>query len=49
MKQVDLNRIRQIVSKIKIAHKDTTEGKVQREAFRIRWGIRPEDVENSGR
>lgn len=36
--------IKKIVSKIKIYKRNTVEGEAQREAFRIRWGKRPEQL-----
>jgi hypothetical protein len=44
MKKLTLEQIRCAVSKIKIEKRDSKEGTIQREAFRIRWGKKPEDV-----
>lgn len=39
-----LERIRIAVSMIKVEKKDTEIGKAQREAFRGRWGKKPEEI-----
>lgn len=43
-KPLDLKEIRALLAQIKIQKRDTKEGQAQREAFRIRWGKRPEDL-----
>jgi hypothetical protein len=44
-KKIDLKAdIKKIVSKIEIKKRGTLEGEAQREAFRIRWGKRPEQI-----
>ncbi len=36
--------LRRIVAQIKIHRRGTKDGEAQREAFRIRWGKRPEEL-----
>lgn len=44
MKTSVRDAIRLAVMKIKIQKRGTKEGDIQREAFRIRWGKKPEDL-----
>lgn len=36
--------IRKAVAKIVIKKRGTKEGDIQREAFRIRWGVKPDEL-----
>lgn len=39
-----IQNIREAVEKIEIKPRNSTDGQIQREAFRIRWGKRPEQI-----
>ena len=44
MDRAKIERIRKAVEKIVIKKRGTPEGDVQREAFRIRWGKKPDEI-----
>jgi len=38
------NEIRSVVKEIEIKHRDSVEGKLQRDAFRSRWAVYPDQI-----
>ncbi len=44
MKTLDIVGIRKLLAQIKIAKRNSIEGEVQRTAFKLRYGVKPEEV-----